>query len=40
MSSFPREFMKESGTLITTRPLYVAIVGAILSPFIFKKKNT
>lgn len=38
MCSFPREFMKESGTVWTTRPLYVALVGALLSPFIFKKR--
>jgi amino acid permease len=38
LCSFPREFLKESGTIITTRPLYVVIVGAILSPFIFKKQ--
>jgi amino acid permease len=38
LSSFASQILNQKDTFLTTRPLYVVLVGFILSPFIFKKE--
>ena len=38
LSSFASQILNQTDTFLTTRPLYVILVGLILSPMIFKKE--
>jgi len=38
LSSFACQILNQTGNLVTSRALYIAIVGLLLGPMIFKKE--
>jgi amino acid permease len=38
LSSFPKEFLKDSGTFVQSRVVYIVLIALSLSPLIFKRE--